>query len=106
MSRQLKPHGTNAAYARHIKAGEEACGPCKHAHNQDEKARLAGTLPPVELKPCGTLSAARRHRAKNEPMDAACHQAEADYVREWRAERRRKAAFDAALAEALAGVAA
>lgn len=28
----LKPCGTNAAYARHRNAGEEACRECKNAH--------------------------------------------------------------------------
>ena len=105
MTRELKPHGTNAAYVRHIKAGEQACAPCKAAHTRDEQARLAGTLPPPELKPCGTLAAERRHRAHGEPVDEACRQAALAYYRESHASRRRKAAFEAALAEVLAEVA-
>lgn len=31
MARQLKPCGTPAAYARHLRRGEEACAKCKAA---------------------------------------------------------------------------
>lgn len=31
--RVVKPCGTNAAYVRHIKAGEKPCDPCRIAHN-------------------------------------------------------------------------
>lgn len=101
------PHGTNAAYARHIKAGEDPCDACKTAHNEEQKARRDGTLPPRALRPCGTLSAARRHRAHKEPLDAECRQVEADFNRDYKkARRQRKAAFDTALAEVLAEMAA
>lgn len=46
-----------------------------------------------QLKPCGTPAAARRHLRKREIADPACLAAQAKYVREWRAERKRKAAI-------------
>jgi hypothetical protein len=51
----LKPCGTNAAYARHRKRGEDPCGPCTKAHDAETgdkaraharaKSRLAGMYP-------------------------------------------------------------
>jgi hypothetical protein len=35
-----------------------------------------GTRPASALKPCGTTAAARRHRYRGEPVDAACQRAE------------------------------
>lgn len=35
--RELKPCGTNAAYARHKAAGEYPCTPCLEAHARDVK---------------------------------------------------------------------
>jgi ribosomal protein S21 len=43
------------------------------------------------LKPCGTLAAARRHRARGEPVDDACVEAERTYDRERRRAERRAA---------------
>ncbi len=40
-----------------------------------------------------TPAAARRHARKREIADPACLAAQAKYVREWRAERKRKAAI-------------
>ena len=104
MSRELKPCGTNAAYARHLANGEEACDACKKAHSLYEGQRQTGTLRRFQPAPCGTLAAARRHVRNREPVDQACLEAEAAYMRQWRAERKRKAAFDAAFVAALAEV--
>lgn len=38
--RQLQPCGTNAAYQRHVRAGEQACAPCLRA-NAERAARYA-----------------------------------------------------------------
>lgn len=38
MARELKPHGTNAAYRRHLRAGESACEECL-AGERERKAR-------------------------------------------------------------------
>ena len=37
MKRTPEPHGTKAAYMRHWRAGEEACGPCKKAQSKPER---------------------------------------------------------------------
>lgn len=37
--RQLRPHGTPAAYARHRRAGETPCIPCKNANAEDKRER-------------------------------------------------------------------
>lgn len=33
MARKTKPHGTDAAYRRHLRAGEKPCEACREAHN-------------------------------------------------------------------------
>lgn len=43
---------------------------------------------PVKLAPCGTLSAHTRHARKKEPIDEACRQAHAEYMRQRRAARK------------------
>lgn len=42
MARQLKPCGTSAAYRRHLRNGEEACGLCKEAVAREKMQRLDG----------------------------------------------------------------
>jgi len=37
--RDIQPCGTRAAYRRHVKAGEDACGPCKAANSADNTRR-------------------------------------------------------------------
>lgn len=39
MARSLAPHGTVAAYKRHLRAGESACPPCLKAKRDDEQRR-------------------------------------------------------------------
>lgn len=50
---------------------------------------------PRELKPCGTIAAARRHQRKGEALDEACQQAIRDEKND-RADARRQAAAAAA----------
>jgi len=38
-----QPHGTNAAYRRHERAGEEPCRPCREARRQYNRDRYRGT---------------------------------------------------------------
>jgi hypothetical protein len=38
MPRELKPCGTDAAYSRHLKRGEDPCDPCKEAHREGNRA--------------------------------------------------------------------
>ena len=35
--RKLKPHGTPAAYRRHVKAGEVPCEPCREAESERQR---------------------------------------------------------------------
>lgn len=39
MARELKPCGTPAAYRRHLRAKEPACGPCKEAWRDQKNSR-------------------------------------------------------------------
>lgn len=59
MARELKPCGTPAAYRRHLRAKEPACGPCKEAwreqknsrkvaERQESAVRAVEATPPVE----------------------------------------------------------
>lgn len=41
MKRTPEPHGTKAAYMRHWRANEEACGPCKEANARQSPRRPA-----------------------------------------------------------------
>lgn len=40
MSRVLRPHGTEAAYRRHQRAGEEPCPPCREAWSKRRQRQL------------------------------------------------------------------
>ena len=40
MSRVLQPHGTEAAYRRHQRAGEEPCPPCREAWSKRRRRQL------------------------------------------------------------------
>lgn len=42
MARQLKPCGTSAAYRRHLRNGEAACGPCRDAVAREKMDRIDG----------------------------------------------------------------
>lgn len=84
--RELKPCGTDAAYQRHKKRGEEACDPCKDAH-AIRLAQYRGSEHTGRRnnKPvCGTYSGAIQHRKKKEPVDFACRRAESIYRKQLR----------------------
>lgn len=70
MASRLQPCGTNAAYGRHLRAGDDPCDPCKQAHR--EYVQRWQTTSGRELAPCGTPAAARRHYRRGEPVDQAC----------------------------------
>jgi hypothetical protein len=79
-----RPVGCNGKYGKsggeaHRRKGQPACRKCKYsaAHWAREKRR--GGLKPTPLQPCGTPAAAHRHRRLGEPVDFACHVAEANY---------------------------
>lgn len=65
--RELQPCGTDAAYRRHVAAGEIACVACVEAHNKKAKTYRK---PKRVLKGCGTNAGWAVHRrAKEEPCD-------------------------------------
>lgn len=39
VTRQLRPHGTHAAFVRHRAAGEQPCDPCVHGEREYQRAR-------------------------------------------------------------------
>lgn len=78
MSHLLKPCGTRAAYARHLRNGEVPCAACKEA-NRVREAGIRGE--PRPLQPCGTMAAYRRHRYHREDPCEACRVAYNAYVR-------------------------
>jgi hypothetical protein len=84
----LRPCGTEAAYRRHRRRGEEACPPCRAAHVAYVLARRPRPAPRA-LLPCGTEAAYRRHRRRGEPACRPCLDASA--VAELRRRRRRPA---------------
>ena len=57
----LKPCGTTAAYQRHVRAGEEACEPCKEA-NRAHTAMLRATNEHVRTQ--GRKNTRAQNRAK------------------------------------------
>jgi hypothetical protein len=77
----VKPCGTDAAYARHYRHGEPIDDACRAAHSARCKANYQARSNPVrdptprEAAPCGTEAAARRHWRRGEPLDEACRQA-------------------------------
>jgi len=73
MARQLQPCGTNAAHTRHLKAGEEPCGPCREAHNaymREWNASPAGKPRKTrEFAKSAARQAAFRKLAKRHPAE-------------------------------------
>lgn len=106
MPRQIKPHGTNAAYQRHIKAGQKACEACQAAHAVYSYDHKHGNIPERVPADCGTLSGYNAHRYRKDQACQPCLDAHAKYARDRRAKVRqakaeRAAALEAAWAEVL-----
>jgi hypothetical protein len=106
MARQLKPHGTNAAYQRHIKAGEDPCEACRSAHAVYSRDHRHGNIPARKPAEHGTLPGYDAHRYRKEKACQPCLDAHAAYARDRRAQARqakaeRAAALDTAWAEVL-----
>ncbi|MEU4296439.1 hypothetical protein [Kitasatospora aureofaciens] len=78
----LAPHGTPAAYARHLRHGDEPCEPCRQANAEAKRGQNA-TPTPGRRKPIahGTLAGYQQHRYRKEPACADCRKASADYQR-------------------------
>lgn len=107
MSRQVKPHGTRAAYQRHLRAGEPPCQACREACAEYTRDYRAGNIGARERPPCGTLRGYNAHRYRSEQACRACLDAHAVYINARRARIRaeraqRAAALEAAWAEVLA----
>jgi len=88
MSKPLAPCGTEGAYRRHIRWGQQPCRACsiEHARLQAEyreKAKASRPKPPRELVPCGQESAYRRHLRRNEVPCRACTDAHAAEMRSY-----------------------
>lgn len=84
MARPLAPCGTNSAYLRHIRWGQQPCNACRAAHAATEAKRRARQVkPPRELVPCGRESAYRRHLRRNEVPCKACCEAHTAEIRSY-----------------------
>lgn len=72
--RKLKPCGTEAAYARHLKRGEPIDDLCREGSSKERSLRRNKGKPEGwdAEKPCGTLAARSRHKRLGEPVDEAC----------------------------------
>lgn len=77
MARELHPCGTWGAYKRHLRRGEKACEPCKHAareRNRDsQKARVqarenAGFVPDRQAPATGHVSIASLTEEEQEEL--------------------------------------
>ena len=83
--------GTESGWARHYRAGEQACDPCREARAK-ARARRRGGNPNVTGRTrkvkCGTYAGATGHRRAKEPVCFACKVAEAAYRRDYEARRR------------------
>lgn len=89
--RNLEPCGTDPAYRRHLRHGEEPCRPCRDAH------ATAGRhgLPRRSLIACGSPAAYKRHlRQPETPCQSCCDARAAE--ESGRRERRRQEARAAA----------
>lgn len=76
--------GTIGGYDQHQQRGEYACDECKDARAKYEAARKGHQHTGKRrrtLAPCGTKTAALRHRRRGEPLDYQCRLAEAEEAR-------------------------
>ena len=73
MSRALKPCGTDAAYARHLRHGEQACDPCLEANRVASLARRHGNAAYME-----------RHRQRSAAHSRAARRLMAEYPARFR----------------------
>jgi hypothetical protein len=68
----LAPHGTPAAFKRHLRHGEKPCPPCREANNA---ARRVQHPQGISLAPHGTTSAYKRHLRHGEKPCPPCREA-------------------------------
>jgi hypothetical protein len=73
------PCGTDSAYNRHLRRGEEPDVACREAHRKKaESERRKKGIKPAKVAQCGTVSGYGRHRRDGEEACTACKQAEAE----------------------------
>ncbi|GAA0935976.1 hypothetical protein [Actinocorallia libanotica] len=68
MPRELRPCGTNAAYLRHIRKGEEVCKPCRAAHQAENRTKWR--IAPPEVKARQQTHRANRYEATSRLIEA------------------------------------
>lgn len=85
MAKPLAPCGTEGAYRRHLRWGQQPCDACsvEHARLQAEYREKTKTSRPAprELVPCGNESAYRRHLRRREIPCRPCMDAHAEDIR-------------------------
>jgi hypothetical protein len=94
---ELKPCGTPAAYARHLKRDEAPCDACRFAWNaycrDKQYARRQrimdeieenGRKPPSSFNDCGTRAAYLRHHYRGESACLPCREAESIYAKAYK----------------------
>ena len=96
MPRELKPHGTVAAYYRHWRRGESACEPCRSAIAADRREQRKRNRKPRPVVECGTTSGYRLHRKLGEPTCPECRAAMAVYRQQQTANLRARRMAEAA----------
>lgn len=79
MARELKPHGTNAAYVREVRRKEPTCQPCRDAHAAYNREHEGGGRPRGEAK-CGTQAGYDKHLRLRQETCAECRAAHSKHV--------------------------
>jgi hypothetical protein len=77
-NRPLAPHGTTAAYARHLNHGDEPCEPCREANNDLKRGQRDTAVPTPSKRgdiPHGTMRGYQRHQYRREQACEPCCEA-------------------------------
>lgn len=83
--RRLAGCGTNAAYDRHVRNGEQPCDPCRRAHNErNVQVRAETRHRRAASTECGTRGGYQKHRRDGEAACGPCRQANSDADRRLR----------------------
>lgn len=80
--------GTASGYARHYRAGEPACAPCKVAKSEAVRSsynRRSDRLPPTDTGRCGTWAGYQQHRRLGEYACEPCMDGQRAYAAKRRA---------------------
>jgi hypothetical protein len=87
----LAPHGTPAAFKRHLRHGEKPCPPCREANTRDKRPRRACADRPHKPITHGTAAGYKAHCYRDEAPCPACYEAHLADNRTRHAARRRTA---------------